>query len=362
MRYVDCVFGKEADKLKNMNYFTALKQSFIIAEIGVNHNGDIALAKKLVEAAKKAGADAVKFQTFTAAALVSPGTPKVHYQLNTTSVDETHYEMLKRLELSKQAHLDLAAYCQVLGIDFISTPYDIQSAAFLEGIGVRFFKTASADLVDLPLQRFIAATGKSVIIATGMATLGEVEHVVNIYVEEGNTNVVLLHAVSNYPCSDESLNLRAMHTLAQAFSLPVGFSDHSEGYLGAVLSIAMGAKVIEKHFTLDKSMAGPDHKASSTPLEFAELVRNVRRAEQMLGSARKICQPEERQMATVSRKSLTLARDIKTGETLKDLDVQLMRPGSGIDASHISKIVGQKARISLNAGHQLKWSDIEDCS
>ena len=362
MRYVDCVFGKEADKLKNMNYFSALKQSFIIAEIGVNHNGDIALAKKLVEAAKKAGADAVKFQTFTAAALVSPGTPKVHYQLNTTSVDETHYEMLKRLELSKQAHLDLAAYCQVLGIDFISTPYDIQSAAFLEGIGVRFFKTASADLVDLPLQRFIAATGKSVIIATGMATLGEVEHVVNIYVEEGNTNVVLLHAVSNYPCSDESLNLRAMHTLAQAFSLPVGFSDHSEGYLGAVLSIAMGAKVIEKHFTLDKSMAGPDHKASSTPLEFAELVRNVRRAEQMLGSARKICQPEERQMATVSRKSLTLARDIKTGETLKDLDVQLMRPGSGIDASHISKIVGQKARISLNAGHQLKWSDIEDCS
>ena len=345
-----------------MNYFSNLHQSFIIAEIGVNHNGDIALAKKLVEAAKKAGADAVKFQTFTAAALVSPGTPKVHYQLNTTSVDETHYEMLKRLELSKQAHLDLAAYCQVLGIDFISTPYDIQSAAFLEGIGVRFFKTASADLVDLPLQRFIAATDKSVIIATGMATLGEVEHVVNIYSEEGNSNVVLLHAVSNYPCSDESLNLRVMHTLAKSFSLPVGFSDHSEGYLGAVLSIAMGAKVIEKHFTLDKSMAGPDHKASSTPLEFAELVRNARRAEQMLGSARKICQPEERQMATVSRKSLTLARDIKSGETLKDVDVQLMRPGSGIDASHISKIVGQLVRIDLNAGHQLRWSDIEGCS
>jgi N,N'-diacetyllegionaminate synthase len=345
-----------------MNYFSSLQQSFIIAEIGVNHNGDISLAEKLIEAAKKSGADAVKFQTFTAAALVSPGTPKVHYQLNTTSVDETHYEMLKRLELSKQAHLDLAAYCQVLGIDFISTPYDIQSAAFLEGIGVRFFKTASADLVDLPLQRFIAATGKSVIIATGMATLGEVEHVVNIYLEEGNSNVVLLHAVSNYPCSDESLNLRAMHTLAKSFSLPVGFSDHSEGYLGAVLSIAMGAKVIEKHFTLDKSMAGPDHKASSTPLEFAELVRNVRRAEQMLGSTRKICQPEEQQMSMVSRKSLTLTRDIKSGETLKDEDVQLMRPGSGIYASHISRFVGQKVRIRLNAGHQLKWSDIEDCS
>ena len=361
MRYADCVPGKGADKLITMNYFSALQQSFIIAEIGVNHNGNIALAKKLVEAAKKAGADAVKFQTFKAATLVSPGTPKVHYQLNTSSVDETHYEMLKRLELSKQAHLDLAAYCQVLEIDFISTPYDIQSAGFLAEIGVRFFKTASADLVDLPLQRFIAATGKPAIIATGMATLGEVERVVNIYLEEGNSNVVLLHAVSNYPCSDESLNLRVMYTLAKAFSLPVGFSDHSEGYLGAVLSIAMGAKVIEKHFTLDKSMAGPDHKASSTPLEFAELVRNVRRAEQMLGSARKICQPEERQMAMVSRKSLTLTRDMQAGEALTDVDIQLMRPGTGVGASFMPRFVGQQVRIKLNAGHQLRWSDIEDC-
>jgi N,N'-diacetyllegionaminate synthase len=361
MRYADCVFGKEADKLITMNYFSSLKQSFIIAEIGVNHNGDIALAKKLVEAAKKAGADAVKFQTFAAATLVSPGTPKVHYQLNTSFADETHYEMLKRLELSYQAHIDLATYCQQLEIEFLSTPYDIQSAAFLAEMDVRFFKTASADLVDLPLQRFIAAIGKPTVIATGMATLGETERVVNIYAEEGNANVVLLHAVSNYPCSDESLNLRAMHTLAQAFSLPVGFSDHSKGYLGAVLSIAMGARVIEKHFTLDKSMAGPDHKASSTPLEFAELVRNIRRAEQMLGSAQKSCQSEERQMAMVSRKSLTLTRDIQAGETLTDVDVQLMRPGTGVDASFIPKFVGQSVSIDLNAGHQLRWSDIEDC-
>ena len=361
MRYADCLLGKEANKLITMNYFYCLQQSFIIAEIGVNHNGDITLAKKLVEAAKKAGADAVKFQTFSADTLVSPGTPKVHYQLNTSSVDETHYEMLKRLELSKQAHLDLATYCQMQEIDFISTPYDIQSAAFLAEMDVRFFKTASADLVDLPLQRFIAATGKPTIIATGMATLGEVERVVNIYLEEGNANIVLLHAVSNYPCSDESLNLRAMHTIAKAFSLPIGFSDHSEGYLGAVLSIAMGAKVIEKHFTLDKSMAGPDHKASSTPIEFAELVRNVRRAEQMLGSARKICQSEERQMAMVSRKSLTLTRDIQAGETLTDGDVQLMRPGTGVSANFISRFVGQSVRIDLNVGRQLRWSDIEEC-
>jgi N,N'-diacetyllegionaminate synthase len=343
-----------------MNYFSTLQQSFIIAEIGVNHNGDINLAKKLVEAAKSSGADAVKFQTFTAESLVSPGTPKVHYQLNTSAIDETHYEMLKRLELSKEDHFDLATYCQRLEIDFISTPYDIQSAAFLAEMNVPFFKTASADIVDIPLQRFIAATGKPTMIATGMASIGEVERVVNIYEEIGNANIVLLHAVSNYPCSDESLNLRAMNTLAESFSLPVGFSDHSVGYLGAVLSIAMGAKVIEKHFTLDKSMIGPDHNASSTPSEFSELVCKIRRAERMLGSAKKNCQPEERQMASVSRKSLTLARNIKAGDTLTDIDVQLMRPGTGVDATFIDKFVGKSVRKNLSAGHQLRWSDIED--
>jgi N,N'-diacetyllegionaminate synthase len=344
-----------------MNYFSTLQQSFIIAEIGVNHNGDINLAKKLVEAAKSAGADAVKFQTFTAESLVSPGTPKVHYQLNTSSIDETHYEMLKRLELSKEDHFNLATYCQRLEIDFISTPYDIQSAAFLAEMNVPFFKTASADIVDIPLQRFIAATGKPTMIATGMASIGEVERVVNIYEEIGNANIVLLHAVSNYPCSDRSLNMRAMHTLAKSFSLPVGFSDHSEGYLGAVISVAIGAKVIEKHFTLDKSMAGPDHKASSTPSEFSDLVYNVRRAECMLGSARKSCQLEERQMAAVSRKSLTLARDMQAGEVLLLADVQLMRPGTGINAIFIDKFLGQSVRKNLCAGHQLRWSDIEDC-
>ncbi|CAN1534442.1 SpsE Sialic acid synthase [Methylophilaceae bacterium] len=342
-----------------MNYFSTLQQSFIIAEIGVNHNGDINLAKKLIEAAKSAGADAVKFQTFTAASLVSPDTPKVHYQLNTSSIDETHYEMLKRLELSKKDHFDLATYCQKLEIDFISTPYDIQSAAFLAEMNVPFFKTASADLVDIPLQRYIAATGKPTMIATGMASIGEVERVVNIYEEADNSNIVLLHAVSNYPCSDESLNMRAMSTLAQSFYLPVGFSDHSVGHLAAVISIAMGAKVIEKHFTLDKSMTGPDHRASSTPLEFSELVLNVRRAERMLGCARKICQPEERQMAAVSRKSLTLARDLKAGDVLLDVDVQLMRPGTGVGAIFIDKFLGQSVRTDLRAGHQLRWSDIE---
>ena len=345
-----------------MGLFSHLQQSFIIAEIGVNHNGDLGLAKKLVYAAKESGADAVKFQTFKASTLVSPSTPKVQYQLTTSTANETHYEMLKRLELTKQAHIELFLYCNELGIEFLSTPYDIESAAFLIEMGVRYIKTASADLVDLPLQRFIAGSGRPAIIATGMATLGEIERVVGIYAQNRNEDIILLHAVSNYPCSDASLNLRVMQTMANAFSLPIGFSDHSNGYMGAVLSVALGAKVIEKHFTLDKSMQGPDHKASSTPAEFTELVKSVRRAEVMLGSSRKICQPEERQMSEVSRKSLTLIRDMKAGEVLTNLEIGLMRPGTGIEAVFYEKFVGKVLRIDLSAGHQLKWLDIEGSS
>lgn len=342
-----------------MSYFSKLNKTFIIAEVGVNHNGDIFLAKKLVEAAKDAGADAVKFQTFTAATLVSPDTPKVRYQLSSTQPGESHFDMLKRLELSKHDYVVLANHCSKLGIEFISTPYDIESAKFLFEIGVKFFKTASADLVDLPLQRFIADTGIPTIIATGMASLGEVERVVNIYRERNNENFVLLHAVSNYPCSDESLNLLAMKTLARAFSIPIGFSDHSEGFLAAALAIALSAKVIEKHFTLDKGMQGPDHKASSTPAEFFDLVCNIRRAEVMLGSSRKLCQAEEREMANVSRKSLTLARDVLKGDKLESADIQLMRPGTGVDSSFIDQFIGKTVCKDLSKGHQLKWSNIE---
>lgn len=346
--------------MNNINYFSQLSQTYLIAEIGVNHNGDIGLAKEMILAAKSAGADAVKFQTFTAAALVTQGTPKVNYQVGSTSQDETHYEMLRKLELSKSQHRDLVVFCQTVGIDFLSTPYDIESAQFLTELGVKMFKTASADLVDLPLQNYIASTGKPVIVATGMSSLGEVEQVVNIFDKTGNPNIVLLHCVSNYPCSDSSLNLRAMNILASAFGVPVGYSDHSEGFLAAVISVAMGARVIEKHFTLDKSLAGPDHKASSTPEEFAELVQNVRRSERMLGRPRKACQEEERQMAEVSRKSLVLARAICTGKTLGADDLLLMRPGTGIPASYIPLLLGRRVNKNLEAHHQLRWNDLDD--
>lgn len=342
------------------NIFSELNESFLIAEIGVNHNGDVSLAKELIREAKKCGADAVKFQTYKASSLASPITPKVEYQLSTTSAEESHLEMLQRLELSHDAHLELAAYCVEIGIEFMSTPYDLASAKFLGSMSVRFIKTASADLVDLPLQRYIASMGKPTIVATGMATLGEIERVVNIYEEEGNPHIILLHCVSNYPCSDESINLRAMNTLANAFGLPVGFSDHSKGHLAAVLSVGLNAKVIEKHFTLDKKMDGPDHAASSTPAEFSELVRNVRRAESILGEERKRCQPEERQMAIVSRKSLILSRSLASGEIVTLDDLELRRPGTGIEAGFLSNLVGTRVRESLPEGHQLKWSDLDD--
>jgi len=346
--------------MSSMNHFCVLQKTFIIAEIGVNHNGDVDLAKRLIGEAKRTGADAVKFQTFTANTLAAPDTPKVRYQEETTSASESHFEMLQRLELSQDAHRELASYCSDQKIEFLSTPYDIVSAHFLESMGVKFFKTASADLVDLPLQRYIAATGKPTIVATGMANLSEIERVVRIYEEEGNKHLVLLHCVSNYPCSDMSLNMRSMNTLVESFDLPVGFSDHSEGSMAAVIAVARGAKVIEKHFTLDQGMSGPDHKASSTPKQFAELVKNVRRAEQMLGQKRKFCQPEERQMAKVSRKSIVLARSLRAGEVLEDECFQLRRPGTGIDASFMDTLAGKILRLDLPAGHQLSWQDVED--
>ena len=250
---------------------------FIIAEAGVNHNGKLDMALQLVDAAVKVRADAVKFQTFTAAALTLPLTQKVAYQMDTTPNEESHYDMLKRLELSKKEYQQLFKYCVEKGIEFISTPYDVESAEFLNKLGVQTFKTASADIVDLTLHKFLSKTGRNVIIATGMASLGEIEEVVNLYPDKNK--ITLLHCVSNYPCSIESLNLKAMQTLKGAFSVNVGYSDHSIGSLAATLSVALGATVVEKHFTLDKALPGPDHRASSDCLEFSKLVDSIRAAE-----------------------------------------------------------------------------------
>lgn len=342
-----------------MNHFSDLKRCYIVAEIGVNHNGDIELAKRLIDSAKTSGADAVKFQTFSASRLAGRSTPKVAYQLISSPKEESHYEMLERLELSFEDHIILLDYCKSLSIDFISTPYDISCAAFLADIGVKYIKTASADLTDIPLQNFVASLKVPTIIATGMANLGEIEEVINIYSKNFHEDVILLHAVSNYPCSDASLNLRSIDTLSDAFALPIGFSDHSIGSLAATIAITKGAKVIEKHFTLRNDMDGPDHRASSTPDEFSDLVRNIRRTEIMLGDSRKRCRSEEMQMAQVSRKSIVLSRDVRGGEVLTMGDITMMRPGTGISPKFIPEILGRKLRFNLKAGHQIDWVDLE---
>lgn len=332
---------------------------FLIAEIGVNHNGDMQLAKKMIDAAKSSGADAVKFQTFTAEALVSQGTPKVYYQESTTSPDESHYEMIQKLELKREDHFLLKSYCEEARIEFLSTPYDVDSARFLhDELNVHRFKTASADIVDLPLHQYIASTGKHSIVSVGMATLGEIEDVVNIYRKFGNQTLTLLHCVSNYPCADESLNLNVMTTLKDAFQLQVGYSDHSVGHEAAVLSVALGASIIEKHFTLDKKLPGPDHLASSTPKEFAILKGAVRRAEKMLGSPIKQCQEEEKQMASVSRKSIVAARNIQVGETIRSEDMALKRPGTGIRSSYLDYFVDKQAKRGIEVGQQISFEDI----
>lgn len=333
---------------------------YLIAEIGVNHNGDMDLARKMVVAAKEAGADAVKFQTFTADTLVSRGTPKVRYQEQTTSKDETHFEMIRKLELKREHHRPLVEFCEATGVDFISTPYDLESAAFLDSLGVEIFKTASADIVDLPLQSLLAKTGKTVIVATGMATMDEIREADDIYVMEGNPNLALLHCVSNYPCSDASLNLRVITALRAAFGRVVGFSDHSVGPRAAALSVALGAGIIEKHFTLDKTLPGPDHKASATPDEFAELARAVRHAELVLGSPEKRCQDEERQMAEVSRKSIVISKPIAAGETITAEHLTMKRPGTGLRANQIASVIGKIATRALDRDHVLQAQDIEE--
>jgi N-acetylneuraminate synthase/N,N'-diacetyllegionaminate synthase len=315
------------------------------------------LAKEMIDAAEEAGADAVKFQTFKAESLVSNGTPKVKYQESTTSPTQSHYKMIKSLELSYDNHFLLKDFCINKNIKFLSTPYDIESARFLnEDLDVEMFKTASADLVDYPLHEYIAESGKPSIVSVGMASLQEIEETLNIYKSQHHHDVILLHCVSNYPCTYESLNLLVLDTLREAFKLPVGYSDHSIGTEAAFLSIGLGARVIEKHFTLDKSFSGPDHLASSTPDEFRVLVDSVRKAEKILGSSIKTCQDEERQMAEVSRKSIVLKNDLFQGDILKKEDFVFLRPGTGIYPIFLNKILGKRLKNDLVKGTQLSWT------
>jgi N,N'-diacetyllegionaminate synthase len=323
---------------------------FITAEAGVNHNGDLDTARRLVDVAEQAGADAIKFQTFKAERLVTVSAPKAEYQSRTTDAAESQYEMLRRLELSVEAHRDLMAYCQTRKLLFISSPFDEESADFLAELGVAIFKIPSGEITNLPFLAHVARKGKPLIVSTGMANLGEVETAVHTLEETGNRDFVLLHCVSNYPAQPGDVNLRAMQTMSAAFSVPVGYSDHTVGIEVALAAVALGACVIEKHFTLDRDLPGPDHQASLEPDELAALVRGIRTVEASLGHGRKEPAASEANTTAVARKSLVAARNIPAGTVLTEDLIAARRPGTGLPPAVRPYLVGRTARVAIPAG------------
>jgi len=335
-----------------------MKKINIIAEIGVNHNGSVHMAKKMIKEAKKCGADIVKFQTFFADEFVKLNTKKVSYQLLKTPKNENHYEMIKKLELKKSDFVEIKKYCDKNKIEFLSTPYDIKSVELLEELKVKRYKVASADLVDMLLHKKIISMKKPVILSVGMATMKEIKHTIEFYKKNKISEITLLHCVSNYPCSISSLNLKTMLELKKVFNLPVGFSDHSEGNLASILAVGLGATMIEKHFTLNKNLKGPDHKASADPKQFLNFVKDIRKAELMLGTEKKICQPEEREMRKISRKSITLNKSMKIDQLIRESDITMKRPGTGLNGQQKHLVIGKKLKKNQLKDHQLRLTDL----
>ena len=335
-----------------------MKKITIIAEIGVNHNGNLSLAKKMVKAAKKCGADVVKFQTFYADEFVKFNTKKVKYQLESTSKKESHYKMIKKLEVKKTDFIKLKKYCDKLKIEFLSTPYHLISVDLLEKLKVKRYKVASADLVDILLHKKIISTKKPVILSVGMATILEIKKTIDLYKRNKFSKLTLLHCVSNYPSSFKSLNLKVILKLKKLFKFPVGFSDHSLGKEAAIVAVGMGAEMIEKHFTINKNLPGPDQKTSMTPKEFSDYVKAIRNAEIMLGSESKKCQLEEKEMRKISRKSIVLKKTMKRHQVLREKDITMKRPGTGLNGQNLNLVLGKKLRSSFRKDHQLKLSDL----
>lgn len=319
---------------------------FIIAEAGVNHNGSIDLAKKLINEASDAGADAVKFQTFKAENLVSKSAQKADYQKETTDREESQFEMIKKLELDIDTHEELIAYCQTKNILFLSTPFDHESINLLDELELEVFKIPSGEITNLPYLRHIGSLGKRVILSTGMADIGEIEDALDILTEAGTKkeNITVLHANTMYPTPMEDVNLRAMVTVGNTFDTAYGYSDHTLGIEVPIAAVAMGASVIEKHFTLDRKMEGPDHRASLEPDELAAMVTAIRNIELALGSGIKKPSPSEMPNMAVARKSIIAKREIKAGEMLTEENLSIRRPGSGISPMRWNEIVGTPAR------------------
>jgi N,N'-diacetyllegionaminate synthase len=340
--------------------------TFIIAEAGVNHNGSEALALGLVDAAKQCGADAVKFQTFSADQLVRPGAEKAQYQKNATGEGDQH-SMLRQLEMSAQLHRKLFARCAEQSIEFMSTPFDESAADFLIELGMRRIKVPSGEITNHPFLRFLARKNKPLILSTGMATLDEIVQAVGVVqhtraqlglTEPLASMLTVLHCTSNYPAQAHDVHLRAMHTIGQKLQLPVGYSDHTLGVAVATAAVALGARVIEKHFTLDKTLPGPDHPASLSVQELAQMVAQIRCVEQALGQPEKNPTASELPVRALVRRSVTTRRALTAGSTVSADDVCLLRPGTGIEPAALEAIYGRKLKTSLEVGSTVHWSDL----
>jgi N,N'-diacetyllegionaminate synthase len=333
--------------------------TFVIAEAGVNHNGQLAVAKQLVDIALAAGADAVKFQTFHAAELATSLATKAYYQKQTTSTAESQLEMLRRMELSEDAFRDIRNHCRSRGIIFLSTAFDERSVDFLAELHVPAFKVPSGEITNSPLLEHIAAKEKPVILSTGMATVGEIDQAMRCLNESGASQTALLHCVSEYPADVSSTNLRAMASLSHCFGVPVGLSDHSSGTEISIAAVALGARIIEKHFTSDKSLPGPDHSASLEPKELKMLVMAIRNVEAALGDGVKQPTSEELRNSAVVRRSLVAAVDLELGNSLERSMVAFKRPGTGMSVQILPYLVGRKLRRRVVAGTVLELGMFE---
>ncbi|MFZ0549047.1 MAG: N-acetylneuraminate synthase [Candidatus Promineifilaceae bacterium] len=333
---------------------------FIIAEGGVNHNGDAGLAERLILAAKEAGADCIKFQTFKAERVVTADAPKAKYQLGTTDPQESQLAMLRKLELDFSLYESLVALCRKHKIVFMSTPYNTEDVDFLDEIDIPAFKLASIHLAEPSFLQYVAGKGKPMIISTGMATLAEVDEAVRAVRATGNEQFVLLQCTTNYPSKLEDANLRAMQTMADAFDVLVGYSDHTQTDTACITSVALGACVIEKHFTLDKTLPGPDQSTSADPTEFRCLVKNIREAETVLGSGIKEPTQVEKENMIGMRRSIVAQKPIAAGQVLAPDMLIFKRPANGIRPSFFNEIIGRKALEDIPAGQMLTWKMIGD--
>jgi N,N'-diacetyllegionaminate synthase len=331
---------------------------FIIAEAGVNHNGSLDLALRLVDAAKASGADAVKFQTFRADLLATRSAHKAPYQERTTANVESQFEMLQRLQLDAAAHRRLIDHCRQVGIQFLSSPFDAQSADLLATMDLPLYKVPSGEITNLPFLQHLAAKGRPLILSTGMSTLGEVEEAVHVLQAAGARQLTLLHCVTEYPAPYAEVNLRAMQTLKAAFGLPVGYSDHTLGIEVAVAAVALGAEVIEKHFTLDRSLPGPDHSASLEPDELEQMVAAIRHVEAALGNGIKTPAPCELPNLPVARKSVVAARSLPTGHLLVTGDLDIKRPGNGLAPKLLPTLIGRTLRAGVAKDEIIHWDHL----